>query len=225
METMPIGGVLKKLPENMQNPRGPSRLSNSRNAAMMVEYGLQGVTAKQYWAAARIPKRQADASLRAEPEWMKAYTKCIETVLRKERRGSITVLIGNRGTGKTQIAVETIREGCIALYTARYARALDIFLEVRAAMKSEHQTEIDAIRTYLDPEILVIDEMQERGETAFEDRLLVNILDKRYTSMLDTILIANQAPEQFITAVGASIADRIRETGGIIECTWESFRR
>lgn len=192
---------------------------------MIEEYGIRDIKARELWSRARIPKRHATAALRAEKEWLRAHMRMLEIIQRQERRGSITALVGNRGTGKTQIGVEAIRAGCVLLYSGLYARAMDVFLSVRAAMKSTHETEVDAMRQYIEPEVLVIDEMQERGETAFEDRILVNIIDKRYANMSDTILIANQTPEQITAALGESITDRIRETGGLIECTWESFRK
>lgn len=209
---------------NAPSHRAP-RLSSSCSAAQVAEYGLESIKANEFWGKSRVPKLHATAPLIDRPEWTKAHNHLFSIVDRKERRGFICALVGNRGSGKTQLGVEAIRMGCKALYSCRYTRAFDVFMEVRAAMKSDHATEVDAMREFIDPEMLVIDEMQERGETAFEDRILVNIIDKRYGQMNDTILIANQTPEHFTAALGPSVTDRIRETGGIIECTWESFRK
>ena len=75
------------------------------------------------------------------------------------------------------------------------------------------------------PNLLVIDELAVRGETPYEDRVLTHILDSRYDAKRDTILISNQEPQNFTAIIGDSIRDRMHETGGIIECTWDSFRR
>ncbi|MDA1044344.1 MAG: hypothetical protein O3C57_03870, partial [Verrucomicrobia bacterium] len=106
-----------------------------------------------------------------------------------------------------------------------YSRALDFFLSIRATFGGKSsRTEFDVTRHYADARLLVIDELQERGETTFEDRLLANVIDKRYAASLPTILIANIEANEFPSYVGASISDRLNETGGLIECGWGSFR-
>jgi hypothetical protein len=79
---------------------------------------------------------------------------------------------------------------------------MEIFLDVRAAFKTAATvSERDAIRGYVSPCMLVIDEMQERGETAFEDRLLTYIIEVRYAEMRDTVLISNQLVDEFARQV------------------------
>lgn len=224
-EPTQIKDVLKKTVENMSSPSVPLPSLNSDAHWYENNDAIQKLKANEYWHLSKVPKLHSNAPLRTELEWAKVMEHCRSTVTRKEKRGSIIALIGNRGTGKTQIGVESIRHACLALYTCAYRRAFDIFLATRAAMKSQHTNESEVMRELLDVGLLVIDEMQERGETPFEDRLLVYLLDKRYGNMTDTILIANQTPGEFTAALGPSITDRIRESGGIIECAWESFRK
>lgn len=224
MEATPVSDVLKNLDVSTLNQQGPRLLSKSDAHWYQDDDPMRKLKADELWRKTYVPRLHASAKLRSEPGWIKVLEHCRSTVTRVEKRGAIMALIGNRGTGKTQIAVEALRHACLALYTCKYTRAFDIFLSVRAAMKSQATSEADAMRELLQAEVLVIDEMQERGETPFEDRLLVNLLDRRYGNMTDTILIANQTPEEFTAALGPSITDRIRETGGLIECTWESFR-
>jgi DNA replication protein DnaC len=149
-------------------------------------------------------------------------------------RGCLIGLCGNRGTGKTQMAAHMIKVRLDG-YTPdeitgiggppRYCRAMEIFLDVRAAFKTAATvSEREAIRGYISPCLLVIDEMQERGETPFEDRLLTYIIEVRYAELRDTVLISNQVPEEFTRQIGKSAEDRMRETGGFVECKWTSFR-
>jgi len=148
--------------------------------------------------------------------------------------GCLMGLCGNRGTGKSQLAAHLIRQR-IETYqpdTAkgiggppRYCRAMELFLDVRATFKTAATiAERDTIRGYVSPCLLVVDEMQERGETPFEDRLLTYILEVRYAEMRDTVLIANQTPAEFVRAIGKSAEDRMREAGGLVECVWGSYR-
>jgi DNA replication protein DnaC len=86
------------------------------------------------------------------------------------------------------------------------------------------EARIDVVNRHRIPDLLVIDEFQERGETAFENRMLNHLLDLRYGDLTDTLLIANLEPEELVESVGESITERLREAGGIIECNWPSFR-
>lgn len=138
--------------------------------------------------------------------------------------GATLAFIGNRGTGKTQMAVWLMcHQTDNRLKSARYTKALEIFCSIRATYNGE-KSELKAIEEWTRPELLVIDEAQVRGETDFENRILTHILDKRYDSLKDTIIISNLKREDFLTSLGRSITSRMTETGGIFEFAWESFR-
>lgn len=174
--------------------------------------------------------------------WADAY----RSVSGMLRTGCIIILLGPRGTGKTRMAVSLARKtmsmdreasgwghrgpiydhqplpnpGAVGI---RYTRAMELFLTIRKSYATGG-SEFDAMKTFTDPRLLVIDEMQERSDSQFEDRVLVNIIDNRYGRMLDTVLIANSTPEQFAKAVGPSIYSRASEVGAVVECNWPSFR-
>lgn len=138
--------------------------------------------------------------------------------------GALIVITGERGRGKTQLAVEAIRITTAGGWSARYAKVMDIFLAIRATYEEKGETEMSAIQQFLTPNLLVIDEMEERKETSFEDKLLTHIIDKRYDSLRDTILISHLPLERIADSVGLSIAGRLQETGCVIVCDWPSFR-
>lgn len=139
--------------------------------------------------------------------------------------GFLLALLGNRGTGKTQMAQYIAMATCTLQRSVLYARAMTFFLELRATFTDDSQPELSVIQKYQTPRLLIIDEVQERGESEWENRILAHLMDLRYGDMRDTLLIGNQTPGKFRESVGDSIADRLRETGGVIECTWESFRQ
>lgn len=171
--------------------------------------------------AARIPDRHAGVSDFDGAEWLVAR----DRLMGRLGTGFIAGMLGNRGTGKTQMAAALIRETCQREASAIYVKAMDLFLDIRRAYQMEDECEADRIATYITPRLLVIDEFGVRGESPWEDRLVTHIIDKRYDAGRDTILISNQTPDEFKTAAGASITSRMSETGGIIECNWPSFRR
>lgn len=139
--------------------------------------------------------------------------------------GAIIGLVGPRGTGKTQMAVEVIKGYLAANYIAMYVKAMDIFLSIRESYgAAANSSERRAVEYWMGGDLLVIDELQVRGETEWENRLLTHIVDKRYDAMKTTLLVANYTPDELAEAVGASIARRIEECGGVIECDWESWK-
>lgn len=173
-------------------------------------------------SSADCPRRQLQTTcIDADSEWRGA----LEHLKPLVGTGFICALIGKRGTGKTQIAVETIRESASRLRRAKYLTAMEFFLAIKASYRKDSETtEQEVLASFYSPCLLVLDEIQERGETEWEDRLLTHLIDKRYAAMKDTLLLSNLTEEEFKKSVGPSIISRLIETGGIIECNWSNFR-
>lgn len=173
------------------------------------------------WAASGVPARHAEFFPEAVVgPWGEAYVRLLAAL----GEGFISAALGSRGVGKTQLGVCLVRSSCTLGRPAKYTKAVDIFMALREAYRKDGVTEAEVVRRYVQPDLLIIDAMEVRGETAFEDRLLDHIIDKRYDDKSDTLLITNQTPEAFKTSAGPSIVSRILETGGLIECKWPSFR-
>lgn len=172
---------------------------------------------------ARAPKKQRNRTEFSGEAWLKTLA-LLQSRLGK---GGIFALIGSNGPGKTQMAVECMRDILQRPRgSALYAVAMDVFLDLRATFRRDSEKDERAvIADYARPALLVIDECQERGDTDFEDRMLTYLIDRRYRDEKDTILISNLRRQEFETSLGRSVIDRLNETGGIIECTWPSFRR
>jgi len=150
-------------------------------------------------------------------EWLSAF----EVGKAAIARNGILVLYGKRGNGKTRMAAEL---ACI-VGRSQYRTAMRFFLEVRATFRKDaEESEIEVIDRMAKAELLILDEIQERGATAFEDRLLTHIIDARYANVLPTILIANLTKSELAESLGASIVDRARENGKSIEFNWQSYR-
>ena len=81
-----------------------------------------------------------------------------------------------------------------------------------------------ALRVSRIDSMLILDEVQERGNTAWEDRILTHILDRRYGAMVPTIIIANLTESALVECLGDSIISRLTETGGVIEIDGPSHR-
>lgn len=150
----------------------------------------------------------------------------LEQITKRIGNGFLLALIGQRGTGKTQMAVELIERAVANARRAEYCLAMDFFLKVKATYSQDAaEDEGDVIRRYAAPKLLVIDEIQERAESQWEDRLMTHLINKRYNDVKDTLLISNLTKGEFVESVGSSVASRLVETGGICTCNWESFRK
>jgi len=163
-----------------------------------------------------------DASASSNKEWSSKF-ESLKAVLGK---GVIALVLGNRGTGKSQIATCAIKHSCDELRPARYVKAFDFFLEVRETYSKEtaQKTESQVVTDYLNPFLLVIDAIENRSDSQFENLLLNHLIDLRYDAMKDTILIGNMDEALFAATMGPSIVSRVNECGLIVSCKWPSFR-
>lgn len=177
--------------------------------------------AASLFEASGVPERHKHAKPGKDGSWGMAWSK-IEPLL---GQGAIIPIVGTRGSGKTQLAVEAVRHVCRLHRPCLYTKAMGVFLDIRDGMKTKDKSEREAIQALIKPSLLVIDAMEVRGETDFENRVLDYLVDLRYDEGLDTILISNQTRKEFGESLGLSIISRIHESGDIVECSWESFRK
>ena len=176
------------------------------------------------WKVSQITDRHKEfqAKDNTSAEWGAQWCKLSQAL----GSGIIAVIIGNRGAGKTQMAVCAVRQSCKEGKPALYTKALNFFLDVRSSYRKEAiDTEKNIIEKYCAPFLLVIDAIENRSDSAFENLLFNHLIDIRYDRMLDTLLIGNYDENQFATSMGPSIVDRIHECGIRIICNWKSFRR
>lgn len=166
-------------------------------------------------------------SLSKHAKWLTQYKQAMHML----SNNGVVALLGPRGTGKTQLAVEIIRRFCANSMPDKpmscvYTVADELFPHIRSSYDSAGKlTEHAAVAKYFRPKLLVIDELQEIKGSGFELQKLTLIVDKRYGALKPTILIANLEPKEFYDRVGSSIQSRMDEGGGHLEFLWPSFRK
>lgn len=153
------------------------------------------------------------------PRWAEAFA----TALKVIQAGGMVSLIGERGTGKTQIGVECAKSVVRDMKSALYTQAQELIAKIYATYNGKGD-EATAIKSFITPHLLILDEQQERRHTEDENRLLTYVLDRRYSSVKPTIIVSNAQEEQFRGQVGPSVWDRIHESGVVLVCNWPSFR-
>lgn len=167
------------------------------------------------------PKRH----LQCEPDRSGEWGKRLASLESKIGTGFLIGLTGERGNGKTQMGVALMLRCTESLSRALFTTAVEFFVDLKSTFSDgSHQTASRILKKYGAPRLLVIDEIGKRSDTDWENSLLFELINKRYNEMLDTLLIDNRSKSDFVAAIGPSIASRMTEAGGIIECNWESFR-
>lgn len=167
-----------------------------------------------------LPPLHMERQVRTHPEWSSK----LATLRSMLGTGFIVALLGIRGTGKTQMAVELARDVINADKWARYVRVRDLMLRIRRGFQPDGEKEADIIAPLLACRLLILDEAHERAESDAETVAMANIIDHRYAAKRDCLIISNHEPDRFRESVGTSIYERIVERGGVIVCDWPSFR-
>jgi len=213
-----------RLAESVTNLPPPCRISNPERDAFLdnLESEKKADHARHLLSASGVPRKHVKMYGKCEKDGEWAVKK--NALLGMSGSGFIALLTGSRGSGKTQMVVDLIVESCKSQKSAVYIKAMGFFLEVRETYGSKNKSERQVIEQFKRPGLLVIDEVHTRGESKWEDNLLTHLIDLRYDDGSDTILISNLSKDSFVKSVGSSIADRARESGGVVVCDWPSFR-
>jgi DNA replication protein DnaC len=183
--------------------------------------------------ASKIPPRfHYEITEWKEPKQQAVFRQCQQAL---RRTGAIVALLGGRGLGKTTIAAQLTIERAwnaglqpwerrppyrkmtdlIAKYKPLYADFGGINTEVLIAARDWY--------CRFHP-LVVIDELHECDDQRMKDRVLTDILDRRYANRVDTLLISNQTFDEFKQTTNDSVLSRLKEHGRIVTCTWASFR-
>lgn len=180
--------------------------------------GLRG----NWGAPLRHVKRQATRA----GEWAEWAAKLDALSARLSAPGGLmAALVGLRGNGKTQMAVELMRLGTAAHRSARFITAVGLFMKIKATFRRDATaSEEDVLNEFRKPHLLVIDEFEKRSDSVWENNLVFELLNARYNDEKSSVLIANDSAAGFAEYAGASIARRINECGGVVECTWPGCR-
>lgn len=202
----------------------PATTSISRPSATPTASELEAArrvrTAAGILAASGLPRRHLNLATRDATG--DAWSKALRGLTGSLSKGMTAILSGDRGRGKTQMAVAASRDFADRGKTVKYIRAMDLFRDLREGMKDNRESA--RIKHFTQPSLLIIDDAHERGDTEYETRSMVNLVDHRYGDEKATLLITNQSREAFAKSVGPSIVSRIVESGVFIACDWKSYR-
>lgn len=204
-----IGEIFDKILEDAPDP-----------SPIQQDQSIKAPTGHHFSVHTKIPARYRSHWTRPDDD---AWAVRSKEGARRIENNALLALIGPRGTGKTRLAVELARD--TAKDRTTYLTAMDLFLRIRASYKkTATEDESQIIKELSSVRLLILDELQERGDTSWEDRVLTHLIDKRYGAELPTVVIANLTSGELADHLGNSITDRLTEGGGVIEVTGTSHR-
>ena len=184
-----------------------------------------GYPLRHYKALARAYENTGTPWLDWEPDAAEALV----GTRRELRAGDcMLILLGPRGTGKTQAAVEMALD--LDCYTNelnreishQYATLSELFGKEKASWSDPMMSSpLDKAKGV---GLLVLDEIQEVVASDWEKQALTLLIDDRYRNMKRTILIGNLTKDGLGEFFSKSISSRVKETGTIIEMAGKRYR-
>jgi len=86
-------------------------------------------------------------------------------------------------------------------------------------------SEIEAIRTFSAPDLLILDEVGIQAGSENERQILFDVLNERYETRKSTLLLTNLSVGECKHYLGERVFDRMREDGGeFVAFDWDSYR-
>lgn len=188
--------------------------------------------AQQLFGRAAIPKRFLTRTLdnytangEGEKIALSAVTRYVENWQQNKENGASLIFTGNPGTGKTHLAVGIARKIMESSGTAMYTRVTEIAQSIKETYSGNGKTERQVIRSFANPDLLIIDEVGRQFGTDAEKMYLFEVINARYEECKPTILISNLNINQLKDYIDPAAMDRLREGGGrMVVFDWDSSR-
>ena len=129
----------------------------------------------------------------------------------KAREGGYGLFFyGNPGTGKSHLAISIIK-ALLPQAAGLYTRVPDMIGYIRAQWHPDSETSsYAAIRSYVDIDLLVVDELGVQSGSINEQTLLFEVIDARLSENRPTIFLSNLAPIDLVPIIGERLVDRIK---------------
>lgn len=135
------------------------------------------------------------------------------------------ILIGKPGTGKSHLCCGMV----IELYRSHRVRRVDLpdlIREIRATWHKDSQhSEEFVLEFYGTLDLLIIEEVGTGAGTDDERARIFQVVNRRYESMLPTVIVSNLDMESLKKEIGERVIDRLREgERSLVVFDWQSHR-
>lgn len=137
------------------------------------------------------------------------------------------IFSGKPGTGKNHLASAICNALMANNKTCLVITVTELMQKLRACyQKDSKTTEDEFIRTMIEYDLLVIDEIGLQRNTDAEKITLNQIVDQRICRLKPTGMLTNLSSQQMSECIGVRVMDRMRSFNGKwISFDWESYRK
>jgi len=142
-------------------------------------------------------------------------------------QGRCLVLLGRPGRGKTHLSIALAYKAIQAGYDARFTTAAQLLSELDRAGREGQLDE--ALRVFVDPHVLVIDELGYLGYGPDAANALFQVVDQRYLKRRPILITTNKEPDAWGAVLhdndlAEAIVDRVMERGELLRLRGKSYR-
>lgn len=150
----------------------------------------------------------------------------IDTLGERVKDGDSLIMIGSCGTGKNMLAAIICQEAVKSEFTAVHTTIFKLVRKVKDSWRDKETSEEQVIRSFSEPDLLVIDEVGVQFGSDTEKLYITEIINDRYENRKPTILISNLNLVELEDTLGQRVVDRFLEGKSmILRFSWESYRR
>ena len=197
--------------------------------------GKRASQMRKLFDGAEIPKRfiartfenyRAEEGNASQGLALSRSRKFAENFPRATELGANFVFCGKPGTGKTHLAC-AIGNAVMSKHgaSALFITVFDVIQRVKATYGDKDQSERTVMRSFVEPDLLILDEVGVQFGTDHEKVIITDLINRRYNDMRPTIILSNLNEFELGQFLGERVMDRMFEGGGgVIAFDWDSYR-
>jgi DNA replication protein DnaC len=129
---------------------------------------------------------------------------------------------GKSGTGKTHLSVAIIKRVLEQGYSAMFVTLEDMFLSIKDTFNNKELRESKVIKSFIDVDLLVIDECAITAHTTVLEKLF-SVIGGRYNGKKPTIILTNEV-ERLEERIGSRAYSRLKQSKFEQNFNWDDYR-